>query len=171
MPKITSDGINAQGFTNYPKDWYNARIKAAFVQYTKSGGTMIVIDWKPDEGPIAENNNSSIREWVLVNGKSAEGVEYRTDKFCDRLDALDVARDYVCCDSTASKRHFVIKDGKYYCPHCGKIAKVSLDTNDDGTVSWVGLRARIQVSIEKMQDSDDERNRIGRVVPIGVPTR
>ena len=169
MGKLSADGITAQSFKNYPKDWYNANVRQAVVQYTqKTGATMVVIDWKPDEGKVAEDNPGSIREWIMVSGMAASGEPLSTNKYFDRVDALDLQRDYTCCGTMASKRHMIIKkeDGKYYCPHCGNVAKIDIDTNDDGTLPWNGLRARIQVSIEKVQGTDDERNRIGRVIPI-----
>lgn len=168
MAKLSADGITAQSFVNYAKDWYPAHVKGAAVQYTKAtGATMVVIDWKPDEGQAADNP-STVREWVMVHGMSAGGEPLRTDKYMDRLNALAIKRDYTCCGQTASTRPFVIKkeDGKYYCPHCGNIAKIDIDVNEDGTLPWNGKRARIQLTVEKVDGSDDERNRVGRVVPL-----
>lgn len=173
MAKLSADGVTAQSFVNYPKDWYNAHVKGASVQRTKStGAPMVVIDWKPDEGPAADNP-ASIREWVMVGGMSSSGEPMRTDKYFDRLDALGITRDYTCCGKTSSKNHFVVKreDGKYYCPHCGTIAKIDIDVNEDDTLPWNGLRARVQVNVEKMDGSDEERNRIQRVVPLGATAR
>ena len=169
MGKLSADGITAQSFMNYPKDWYNAHVKGATVQYTKAtGATMVVIDWMPDEGKVAEDNPSSVREWVMVKGMSAGGDPLRTDKYFDRLDALGVKRDYTCCGQLGSTRLFVVKkeDGKYYCPHCCQIANVDIDVNEDGTLPWNGMRARIQLNVEKMDGSDEERNRVGRVIPL-----
>lgn len=168
MGKLSADGITAQSFTNYPKDWYNAHVKGASVQYTKAtGATMVVIDWKPDEGAAADNP-STVREWIMVHGISAGGEPLRTDRYFDRLDALAIERDYTCCNTLRSKRTFVVKreDGKYYCPNCGNIAKIDIDVNEDGTLPWNDHRARIQLTIEKLPNSDDERNRVQRVIPI-----
>jgi hypothetical protein len=173
MAKLSADGITAQSFVNYPKDWYDAFVKGATVQYTKkTGATMVVIDWKPEKGDITGDgvfdNPGSIREWIMVSGLSANGDPLRTDRYMDRLDALGIKRDYTCCGQTNSSRPFVIhkEDGKYYCPHCGNIAKVDIEVNDDGSLPWNGIHARIQVSIEKMDNSDEERNRIQRVVSV-----
>lgn len=166
MPKLSADGATAQAFSNYPKDWYNAHVKGASVQYTKAtGAKMVVIDWKPDEGDAAANP-STVREWIMVDGISAGGDPLRTDRYFDRLDALGIKRDYTCCKQEGSRRPFVVKDGKFYCPHCGLIAKVDIDANDDYTLPWNDLRARIQLTIEKLPNSDDERNRVQRVIPI-----
>lgn len=168
MAKLSADGLTAQSFVNYPKDWYNSHVKGASVSYTKAtAATMVIIDWKPDEGDAA-NNPSTVREWIMVNGMSAGGEPLRTDKYFDRLDALGVKRDYTCCNTAGSRRPFVVKkeDGKYYCPNCGNIAKIDIDVNEDGTLPWTDLRARIQLTVEKMPNSDDERNRVQRVIPL-----
>lgn len=178
MPKLTSDGINAQSFSNFPKDWYEASVKGASLGSSKAtGAPMAIIDWKPEKGDLTgdvSDKPGSIREWVMVSGNDANGNPYRTDKFYDRLDALKLKRDYKCCNTVDSTRPFVIKkeDGKYHCPHCGKqVPGVDFFYNDDAdrTLPWEGLKARIQVTIEKQDNSDEERNRINRVT--GLPTR
>lgn len=169
MPKISSDGGNAQTFTLYPKDWYNAHVRGATIQFTKAtGAQMAVIDWKPDEGDAA-NNPSTIREWVMVKGLAASGEPLRTDRWFERVNVLGIKRDYTCCNQMESHRSFVVnrEDGKFHCPHCGNIATIDVDADDNyGLPEWTGKRARIQVTIEKMPNSDDERNRIQRVIPI-----
>lgn len=168
MPKIGADGTNSGGFSNYPKDWYEAFVKGTSIQNTRvTGGLMIVIDWKPDDTEIAKRNPGSIREWVMVNGVDTKGNPYSTGKLFERLDALDIRRDYTCCKKDGSKEHFVKRNGKYYCPHCNTESPlVNFDSNEDNTLSWNGIRARIQVTIEKMPNSDEERNRITRVEPL-----
>lgn len=171
MPKLPADGTSAQSFTNYPKDWYLASVKGATISYSRgTGAPMAVVDWKPEKGDtIGEvDNPGSIREWVMIGGMSSDGQPMRTDKLFDRYNALGLKRDYTCCGTKDSNRPFIVKkeDGKYYCPHCGNIAKIDVFYNDDGTLPWDGLKARIQVTIEKMENSDEERNRINRVVPV-----
>lgn len=173
MGKLSADGTTAQSFTTYAKGWYNAHVKGASVQYTKAtGATMIVIDWKPDRSDDYGDcdSASTVREWIMVDGLSAAGEPLRTDKYFDRIDALGVKRDYMCCNNMASKRPFVVKkeDGKYYCPHCGNIAKVEVDVNEDAarTLPWDNLNARILLTVEKLPNSDDERNRVQRAAPM-----
>lgn len=177
MPKLEADATDAQSFVNYPKDWYEATVKGAFMQPSKAtGAPMVVIDWKPDKGDNIGNSaadmSGTIREWVMIGGKSEKGEPINTSRFFDHLDALGVKRDYVCCGTQDSTRPFVVNkdDGKYHCPHCGKVPdKVPFFVNDDQTVPWNGMRARIQVSIRKMPNSDEERNNVGRVVAINKP--
>lgn len=170
MPKIGSDGTNAQAFMNYPKDWYEAYIKGATVKNTRqTGGLMAEIDWKPDDTQDAKANPGTIREWVMIDGADPQGVPYRTDNWFQHLDALDIKRDYTCCKQIGSKQHFVVKKetGKYHCPHCGAASpRVMVDSNEDNTLPWNGMRARIQVDIRKIPNSDEERNRIQRVVAL-----
>lgn len=170
MPKIGSDGTNAQSFTNYPKDWYEAYVKGASAANTRqTGGLMVVIDWKPDDTPEAKANPGTIREWVMVDGHSPDGTPYSTNNWFQHLDALNIKRDYTCCGKMNSAAHFDTskKDGKFYCPHCGKQGPlVKVDSNEDDTLPWNGLRARIQVDIRKMPNSDEERNRVQRVVEL-----
>lgn len=175
--KLTANAETAQALVNYPKGLYDAEVKGASVDYTKdTGATMIIIDWKPlrctdPNGPdpqLVLDNPSRCRLWVMVDGLSKKGELLSTNNYFDVLDALRVKRDYLCCGTMASTRPFVVekKDGKYYCPHCGKIGKVDIDVNEDKTVPWAGLKARIALSIGKMEGSEEERNRVGRVTAI-----
>src|SRR5215467_5245401 len=141
MGKLSADGINAQAFVNYPKGWYRGHVKGASVQYTNAtGATMVVMDVKPDEGEFIDapskdliaQNPGSARTYIMVNGMSKAGDPLRTDRYFDLIDALQLRRDYTCCGQLASNRPFIVKkeDGKYYCPHCGQIAKADIDVNE-----------------------------------------
>lgn len=174
MGKLSADGITAQSFVNYPKDWYLAEVVSASEGSSKSTqAPMIIIDWKPTKGDAVgpTDNPGHIREWIMTGGLTEKGEKHNITRFLDRLDALKVKRDYTCCDTMDSNRPFVVKkeDGKYYCPHCGNIARINIDKNDDGTFPWNGLQARIQVSIEKREGTDEENNRINRVTPVVRP--
>jgi hypothetical protein len=164
VAKLSADGTTAIKPTVYSKDWHEATVKMVTQKGSKSGGVFISVGWKPDKGEDA-NNFSYVFDNVMVSGNSAAGNPLRTDRLFDYLDALNAPRDYTCCSKVDSQSKFEIKDGKYYCPHCGaQPQSVLFDP-----VLWENRRARIKLDIGKAFQSDDSQNEVKAVAPLATP--
>jgi hypothetical protein len=124
-------------------------------QTAATGATMLEVQWKPDEGPDAENS-SRIYDNVMVSGKAKSGADLRTDRLCDYISALKVEWDCKACGQTTS-RAFVVEHGKSFCPLCGGAASFDFDPD-----LWAGKRADIQVEVGKGLN-DEPRNEVKRV--------
>src|SRR5208282_3679399 len=159
MPKLSADLATAQGLSVFPKDIYPAHIDKVESKLSKgSGAQMLSVRWKP-EGEKAGDNPGMIFDNVMVSGRSNAGDPVRTDRLCDYINALGIEWDCSACGATSTKR-FVVQNGKYFCPACGKTAVFTFDPD-----LFQGKRALIQVDIEKGQN-DEDRNTEKRVRPL-----
>lgn len=78
----------------------------------------------------------------------------------DAINALKVEWTCGSCKVTSDAK-FIVEKGHYHCPACGASAKVTFDTD-----TWVGKRARFNISIRKSNNSDDMFNQIDKILPL-----
>lgn len=165
MPKLTASLETATSLQPLEKAFYIGHISAQKIDFSKkTGAPMVGLQVEVDEGDyrgryLPGGPNSYF--FTMAGGKKEDGTPYDLGRLFDLINSIGAYWTCPDCGQSTNKK-FVKEKGRYFTPCCGKSPHaIEFDTD-----TWVGLRARWQVDVEKMQDSDDMRNVIKGARPL-----
>lgn len=169
MPHVSADLESAERFAALPKTDDNnpplhAVVKEEFEGTSKSGAPMVQLRFEITSGDHQGRELPGMGGWlyIMAGGKKEDGSPYDISRLLETGSALRA--EYRCrqCGETTTAplaKEKVKGAYNYLCPKCGKRAVIEY------TGSWTGLRCRLRIGVEKMQNSDEDRNVIAAVLP------
>jgi hypothetical protein len=170
MPQLTASLENAEQFATLPKTDPNnppvsARVSAEKTEFSKkTQAPMICLQFQVDSGDYIGRELPGYGGWyyIMAGGKRESGEYHDLRRLFDTINALRAEWTCSSCGETTTD-NFLKEKVKatyhYLCPKCSRRADVKLDG------SWVGKECRLRLDVEKMQNSDIERNTIEAVLP------
>ena len=165
MPKLTASLETASTFAPLAKAVYAGHVSAEEEQFSKkTGAPMVALQFIVDGGDYHGRELPGMGGWyyIMSGGKRENGEPHNLSRLFDTINALGAEWRCTDCGMTTTKRFTKEKvkgEFQYFYPNCGKRASVECNG------SWVGLPCRIEVNVEKMENSENERNNVVRLFP------
>lgn len=171
MPQLTADLESAERLATLPASDANnpplrARVTGEKTELSKkTGAPMICLQFEVIDGEFVGRTLPGMGGWyyVMAGGKKEDGSLHDLSRLFDTINALGA--EWTCngCGNTSTDkflREKVRASYHYLCPNCRSRASIKLDG------SWMGLLTRVRVGVEKMQNSDEDRNTVNGLLPI-----
>jgi len=165
MPKMSASADSAIMEAPLPKGHYFAHVKDEKTEVSKkTDAPMICLQFEIDQGEHSGRVLPGMGGWyyIMMGGRRENGEPHRITTLYETIMGLRAEWTCQACGATTTKPFHKEKIGARYifaCPNCSKPADISFDG------SWIGLRCKVRVDLEKMQDSDEERNVVKAVLP------
>lgn len=173
MARMTSDMRDVKTLEAVPKNIYPATLDKLETAKGKQPpyNPQIVLTWKLVGG---DHDGARVPFDRIVVGGSKDGVPIQPFRLADLIESLEAPWSCLNChpeDGTSTNpgtpEHARVVDfvrandsnglqkGYLYCPDCNQRTQICYETND-----FLGKQCRIAVDVEKVPDSDRERNTV-----------
>ncbi len=172
MARMTSDMSNVKTLSAIPKNIYDATLDKLEEAKGKKPpfNPQIVLTWKVVGGDCDGSKVPFDR--IVVGGKNDQGVPIQPFRLADLIESLEAPWSCLVChpedaQGTGTPEHARVADfvrasdanqlprGYLYCPDCLSRTQIVYETSD-----FLGKQCRIAVDVEKVPDSDRERNAV-----------